>query len=191
METVSVLQEAMAVPKVEHENLMAEARVEQLLRQDQLMAEIDVSRASNEELCKANEELHKNLQQLDEHSKGERDPIIQLRARPKPFSQAIMDVIIPANYITPKIVFTGVEDPESHLIAFNAQMIISRGTNAIHCKMFMGMFIGTMLQWFSGLPDGHITFFDQFSELFREQFIVNQAQAPVLFDLFGVKQKTR
>jgi len=33
---------------------MAEAQAEQLLRQDQLMAEIDVSRASNEELRKAN-----------------------------------------------------------------------------------------------------------------------------------------
>jgi len=32
------------------------------------MAEINVSRASSEELCKANEELCKNLQQLDECS---------------------------------------------------------------------------------------------------------------------------
>jgi len=50
---------------------MVEAQAEQLLRQDQLRAEIDVSRASNEELRKANEELRKNLQQLDECSKGE------------------------------------------------------------------------------------------------------------------------
>ena len=41
------------------------------------------------------------------------------------------------------------------------------------------MFMGTTLQWFSGFPDGHISSFDQFSELFREQFIVNQAQPPV------------
>jgi len=67
-----------------------------------------------------------------------------------------MDVIIPANYITLKIVFMGVEDPKSHLMAFNAQMIISGGTKAIHCKMFMGTFTGTTLQWFSGLLDGHI-----------------------------------
>jgi len=100
----------------------------------------------------------------------------------------IMDAIIPANYLTPKVVFTGVEYPESHLTTFNAQMIISRGTDTIHCKMFMGTFTSTTLQWFSDLPDGHITFFDKFSELFREQFIVNQARPPVSFDLFDVKQ---
>ena len=100
-----------------------------------------------------------------------------------------MDVAIPANYITPKITFTCVEDPESHLTTFNAQMIISGGTDDIHCKMFMGTLKGTTLQWFVGLPDGHITSFDQFSKLFREQFIVNQARPSVPFDLFGVKQR--
>ena len=155
------------------------------------MAKIDVSRASNEELHKANEELRKNLQQLDEQSTGKRGPIAQLRACPKPLSQAIMDALIPAKYITPKIVFTGVEDPESHLTVFNAQMVISGGINAIHCKMFMGTFTGTTLHLFSGLPDGHITSFDQFSELFKEQFIVNQARPPTSFDLFGVKQRQR
>jgi len=49
-----------------------------------------------------------------------------------------MDVVIPANFITPKIVFTGVKDPETYLTTFNAQMIFSRRTNVMHCKMFMG-----------------------------------------------------
>jgi len=84
-----------------------------------------------------------------------------------------MHVVIPANFITPKIVFTGVEDPEIHLTTFNSQIMISGGTNAMHCKMFMGTFSGTTLQWFVDLPDGHITSFDHFSELFREQFIIN------------------
>jgi len=61
---------------------------------------------------------------------------------------------------SPQTTFTGVEDPESHLIAFNAQMIISGGTDAKHCKMFMGTLTGMTLQWFVGLPDGHITSFD-------------------------------
>ena len=59
----------------------------------------------------------------------------------------------------------------------------------MHCKMFMVTFTSTTLQWFVGLPDGRITSFDQFSGLFREQLIVNQAQPPVSFDLFGVKQR--
>jgi len=47
------------------------------------MAEIDASRANSEELCKANEELRKNLQQLDQRSTREWGLSAQLRARPK------------------------------------------------------------------------------------------------------------
>jgi len=179
----------MAKAKAKQEKLIAEARAEQVLRQDQLMAEIDVSRANSEELHKANEELRKSLQQLDQPSKRERGLNAPLRARPKPFSQTIMDALMPPHYIMPKIIFTGVEDHESHLMAFNAQMIISRGLDAIHCKMFMGTFTITALQWFGGLPVGHITSFDQFSELFREQFSINQTKPSILYDLFSVKQR--
>jgi len=64
-----------------------------------------------------------------------------------------MDNLVPAHYITPKLAFfTGIEDPENHFTAFSAQMIISGGTNVTRCKMFMGTFIGTTLQWFSGIP---------------------------------------
>ena len=49
---------------------MAEVRTEQVLKQDQFMAEIDASQTSNEELRKANEELRKDLQQLGECSTG-------------------------------------------------------------------------------------------------------------------------
>jgi len=93
---------------------------------------------------------------------------LPLRDRPKPFSQAIMGELVPPHYITLKIVFRGVEDPENHLTTFNAQMIVSGGTNAIQCKMFMSIFTSTTLHWLSRLPDGHITSFEQFSRLFRE-----------------------
>jgi len=49
------------------------------------MAEIDASRANSEELHKANDELRKNLQQLDQLSTWEQGPSAQPRARPKPF----------------------------------------------------------------------------------------------------------
>ena len=52
----------------------------------------------------------------------------------------------------------------------------------------MGTFSGTKLDWFISLPNGHITSFDQFSTLFKEQFIFNQAPPPVSFDLFDAKQ---
>jgi len=98
-----------------------------------------------------------------------------------------MNVVIPTNFMIPKITLTGIEDPEAHIMTFHTQMMISRGTNAMHCKLFMETFPGITLDWFINLPDGHITSFDQFLTLLREQFIVNRAP-PVFFDLFDVKQ---
>jgi len=45
-----------------------------------------------------------------------------------------MDELVPLHYITPKIVFTGVEDLENHLTTFNAHMIVFGGTKAIKCR---------------------------------------------------------
>ena len=70
--------------------------------------------------------------------------------------------------------FSGVEDPENHLKAFRAQMIIFVDSDALRCKMFMGVFTGTNLQWFSGILDGHITSFPQFSRMLKEQFSTNK-----------------
>jgi len=103
------------------------------------------------------------------------------------FSHAIMDIVIPASFIGPKITFTGVEDPEAHITAFHTQMMVSRSTNAMHYKLFMSTFSGIALDWFVSLPNGHITSFDQFSTLFREQYIVNQAPPPVSYGLLDVK----
>ena len=44
------------------------------------------------------------------------------------------------------------------------------------------------MDWFISLPDGHITSFQQLSQLFREQYLANQAPLPVSYDLFDVKQ---
>jgi len=55
--------------------------------------------------------------------------------------------------------------------------------------MFMGTFIGTTLQWFSGILDGQITFFPQFSRMFKEQFSVNKIKPIRLYDIFGVRQR--
>jgi len=168
METIRALQQTVATTKVDQEKVLVEVRAEQALRQDQFQVELDASHASNEELREANEELRRDLQCMGECTTGEQSPPIPVRARPMPFSQAIMNVVIPTNFMTPKITFTSTEDPEAHITAFHTQMMISGGTDAMHCKLFMGTFSGTTLDWFISLPDGHITSLDQFSTLFRE-----------------------
>jgi len=106
-----------------------------------------------------------------------------------PFSQAIMNVVIPTNFMTLKITFTGTKDLEAHITSFHTQMMISGGKDVMHCTLFMAMFAGTTLDWFIGLPEGHITSLDQFSIFFREQFIVNRAPPPISFNLFDVKEE--
>jgi len=108
----------MVKAKAEQKRLMTDARVGQILMQDQLMTEIDASRANNEELCKTNKDLRKSLQQYGQRFARERRLNALQRGRSKQFSQAIMDEPVPSHYITPKIVFTGVEDPKNHLAMF-------------------------------------------------------------------------
>jgi len=118
----------------------------------------------------------------------ERAPPIPTRARPMPFSQAIMDAVIPTTSICPKVTFTGVEDPEAHLTVFHTQMMLLGGSDVVYCKLFLSTVAGAALDWFVSLPDGHITSFDQFSTLFREQYLVNRVPPPISYDVFNVKQ---
>jgi len=84
-----------------------------------------------------------------------------------PFSQAIMDAVIPATFVGPKATFTGVEDLEAHLTAFHTQMMLVRDSDVVRCKLFMSMLVRTVMDWFISLPNGHVTSFAQLFKLFR------------------------
>ncbi|XP_068486764.1 uncharacterized protein [Phaseolus vulgaris] len=147
------------------------------------------SQARNEELNRVNEELRKALQEREERAVGDRSaPLSPPCNFPMPFSQEIMDSVVPANTVAVKASFTGVEDPEAHLTAFHTQMMLSGGSDAAYCKVFMSTLSGTTLDWFVSLPTGHITIFQQFSKMFVEQYIVNKAPPLVSYDLFDVRQ---
>ncbi|XP_068498469.1 uncharacterized protein [Phaseolus vulgaris] len=105
-----------------------------------------------------------------------------------PFSQEIMDSVVPASTVAVKAFFTGVEDPEAHLTAFHTQMMLSGGSDAVYCKVFMSTLSGTALDWFVSIPTAHITTFQQFSKMFVEQYMVNKAPPLVSYDLFDIRQ---
>jgi len=88
----------------------------------------------------------------------------------------------------PKVSFTGVEDPKAHLTTFHTQMMLTGGSDAAYCKMLMSTLSGATLEWFISLPNGHITSFDQYATLFREQYLVNKAPTRLSYDVFDVKQ---
>jgi len=105
METMQALREEVAV-----------SRANQECFQEDLAA----SWATNEELCQSNEELRRDLQnQAGEREEEDQEPATPPREFPMPFSQEIMDVVIPATFVGPKATFTGMEDQEAHLTTFH------------------------------------------------------------------------
>ena len=123
------------------------------------------------------------------HEEGDRELVTPPREFSMSFSQEIMDAVIPALFVGPKVTFTGTEDPEAHLTIFHTQMMLVGGSNAVRCKLFMSTLVGTVMDWFSSLPDGHVTSFPQLTKLFRAQYIANRPlPPPVSYDLFYIRQ---
>jgi len=154
METMQALQETVVASIVDEERIQID-----------LAASLEI----NEELQRTNEELRRGLQnQAGKREVEDQEPATPPRDFPMPFSQAIMDAMIPATFVGPKATFTGVEDPKAHLTTFHTQMMLVGGSDAVCCKLFMSTLVGTTMDWFISLPDGHVTSFAQLSKLFRE-----------------------
>jgi len=158
------------------------------LDQEHIQIDLATSQVRNKELLRTNEQLRRNLQtRVGEREVEEQEPSTPPKDLPIPFSQVIMDAMIPATFVGSKATFTGVEDPKAHLTAFHTQMMLVGGSDAVHCKLFMRTLVGMALDWFISLADGHVTSFTQLSKLFREQYIANRASPPISYDLFDVR----
>jgi len=106
-----------------------------------------------------------------------------------PLSTAIMAEVVPQHFIIPKIPsFTGNSDPDAHLKAFNAQMLVSGGNDAVRCKVFVGTLADTALKWFGSLPRSSIPSFAMLARTFVERFAANRSKLPKMADLFDVRQ---
>ena len=164
---------------------MAASRVDQ----ERIQIDLAALLARNEELQRTKEESRRDLRnQAGEREVEDQEPATPPREFPMPFSQAIMDVVIPATFVGPKTTFTSVEDPEAHLTAFHMQMMLVGGSDGVRCKLFMSMLVGTTMDWFISLLDGHVTSFVQLSKLFKEHYIANRAPPPISYNLFNVRQ---
>ena len=42
----------------------------------------------------------------------------------------IIEALVPNTFAGPKVIFTGMEDPEAHLTAFHTQMMLVGGSDA-------------------------------------------------------------
>jgi len=123
----------MEIMRALHANVEA-SRVEQAKMHEDLV----ISQARNEELSKVTEELRQALHEQRGHATVEEvAPSSPPRVFPMTFAQAITDTAIPVSVVPVKASFTGVENPEVHLTAFHTQMMLSGGSDAVYCKMFM------------------------------------------------------
>ncbi|XP_068498281.1 uncharacterized protein [Phaseolus vulgaris] len=174
METMQALQEEVVASRA---------------NQERIQADLAASRATNEEMRHSNEELRRDLQNhAGEREKEDQEPVMPPREFSMSFSQEIMDVLIRATLVGPKVTFTGTEDSEAHLTAFYTQMMLVGGSDAVRCKLFMSTLVGTAMDWFISLPDGHVTLFPQLTKLFEAQYIANQAPPSISYDLFDIRQ---
>jgi len=116
----------------------------------------------NEERCHANDELRRGMCIHPRNREAEdRECFTPPKEFPMPFSQSIMEAVIPPTFVGPKVTFIGMEDPEAHLTAFHTQMMLVGDFDAVRCKLFMSTLVGMAMDWFINLPDGHVTSFTQ------------------------------
>ena len=115
---------------------MAESKLEQ----ERMQADLEASHVRNEELHRINGELRRGLR--NNRGQREHDEMENLsppREFSTPFSQKILDAVIPNIFAGPKVIFTGMEDPEAHLSAFHTQMVLVGDSDAAKCKLFIGV----------------------------------------------------
>jgi len=162
---------------------LQEAMAASIADQERIQMDLAASQARNKELHHTNEELRRGLRNQARNREREEQECYPSQEFPMPFSQAIMDAMIPATFVGLKATFTGMENPEAHLTTFHTQMMLVGGSDDVRCKLFMSTLVGTMMDWFISLPDGHVTSFAQLSQLLREQYIANRTPPPNSYDL--------
>jgi len=119
---------------------MAESRVDQ----ERMQADLAASRARNEELHRINEEVRRGLSNNPgQREQDETERLTPPREFSTPFSQEILEAVIPNTYAGPKVICTGMEDSEAHLSAFHTHMVLVGGFDAVKCKLFMSTFTGS------------------------------------------------
>jgi len=139
---------------------------------------------------RANGDFLRRVQVREEQERGRRTELV-MPEEGYPLSAGVMAEVVPQHFIVPKIPsFTGNSDPEVHLKAFNAQMLVSGGSDAVRCKVFVGTLSGTALKWFGSLPRSSISSFAVFARTFVERFAANRSKIPKMADLFDVRQNS-
>ena len=125
---------------------LQEAMTASRAEQECIQMDLVASQARNKELHRTNEELRCGLRnQAGGRETEEQECVTPPREFLMPFSQAIMDAVIPSTFVGLKATFIGMEDPEAHLTTFHTKMMLGGGFDAVRCKLFMNTLVGTVM----------------------------------------------
>ncbi|XP_072077907.1 uncharacterized protein [Arachis hypogaea] len=150
-----------------------------LLAENQRMAELLATLQNKGERKNVDKEV--NTDQQNEHQSESNDKTEVKtpktgRRRANPFSEEIMSFKMPQNFTLPMtlVPYKGIGDPKIHVTKFESMMFLNSDSDPILCRSFPTFLDGAALLWFSNLPAGSITSFDDFSKLFINQFAASK-----------------
>ncbi|XP_057747080.1 uncharacterized protein LOC130966309 [Arachis stenosperma] len=149
-----------------------------LLAENERMAEL-LAAMQNNDKRKANKKA--NTDQHEEHQSESNAKTAETnsgtaRRRISPFSEEIMSFKMPKNFTLPMTLtpYKGIGDPKIHITKFESIMLLNSDSDPILCRSFPTFLDGAALLWFSNLPAGPITGFDEFAKLFINHFAASK-----------------
>ncbi|XP_057756489.1 uncharacterized protein LOC130975767 [Arachis stenosperma] len=154
--------------------------------------------AINEALKAENQRMAELLRQMEHnHAKGERKNAEQeednnehssetkqttpkttktIVKRTNPFTKSVMNFKMPENLTLPSTLkpYNGIGDPNVHVTKFYTMMFMNKESDPILCRTFPTFLDGAALIWFSNLPEGSISSFDELADQFINHFAASK-----------------
>ncbi|XP_016195202.1 uncharacterized protein LOC107636193 [Arachis ipaensis] len=108
-----------------------------------------------------------------------------------PFHHYILKVRLPKHFDKPTDMrYDCTQDPQEHLIAFEARMNLEGVGDEVRCRAFPVTLAGPAICWFNALPQGSVTTFTDITRAFLAQFTTRIAKAKHPINLLGVTQRS-
>ncbi|XP_016199065.1 uncharacterized protein LOC107640031 [Arachis ipaensis] len=96
--------------------------------------------------------------------------------RTNPFTKQVMNFKMPENLTLPSTLkpYQGIGDPNVHVTKFYTMMFMNKESDPILCRTFPTFLDGASLIWFSNLPEGSISNFDELADQFVNHFAASK-----------------
>ncbi|XP_025703082.1 uncharacterized protein [Arachis hypogaea] len=92
------------------------------------------------------------------------------------FTKEVMSFKMPENLTLPSTLkpYQGIGDPNVHVTKFYGMMFMNKESDPILCRTFPTFLDGIVLIWFSNLPEGSISNFDELADQFVNHFAASK-----------------